>query len=98
MLSLNVSCFPGKGLLKAQQRASRTGELDNPGAIPISAPELHANHVPTGYSASIVEFFVPLFLLMFISVGSFIWLVSPQVNWAFERPLMLAISIALLWF
>lgn len=96
MLSLNVSWFPGKGLLEAQQRATRTGELDNLGAIPISAPELHANHAPTGYSASIVEFVAPLFLLMFIAVGSFIWLGSPQVNWAFGAALMLAISIALL--
>ena len=95
-LSLNLTVLPGKGLMKARQRAAQTGELDRGEAIPISAPELHTNQVPAGYSSSIVEFFAPLLLLIFISFGSFVLLGSPQVSWAFGAALLLAILIALL--
>ena len=95
-LSLNFPGFPGTGLLKAKRRAAQSGELDRAGATPISSPELHTNHVPADYSPSIAEFIVPLLLLVFIAVGSFVILGSPQVNWAFGAALLLAIVIALL--
>ena len=96
LLSLNITCFSGKALQQARTRALNTGELDAPGANPISAPELHASHVPDGYVPNVLEFVVPLALLMAIAIGSFIWLGSPQVNWAFGAALLLAVSIALL--
>ena len=95
-LSFNFPGFPGTGLLKAQTRAAHSGELDRAGATPISSPELHTNHVPADYSPSIAEFIVPLLLLVFIAVGSFVTLGSPQVNWAFGAALLLTIVIALL--
>ena len=95
-LSFNFPGFPGTGLLKAQTRAAHSGELDRAGATPISSPELHTNHVPADYSPSIAEFIAPLLLLVFIAVGSFVTLGSPQVNWAFGAALLLAIVIALL--
>ena len=95
-LSFNFPGFPGTGLLKAQTRAAHSGELDRAGATPISSPELHTNHVPADYSPSIAEFIAPLLLLVFIAVGSFVTLGSPQVNWAFGAALLLTIVIALL--
>ena len=95
-LSFNFPGFPGTGLLKAQTRAAQSGELDRAGATPISSPELHTNHVPADYLPSIAEFIAPLLLLVFIAIGSFLILGSPQVNWAFGAALLLAIVIALL--
>ena len=95
-LSFNFPWFPGTGLLKAQTRAAQSGELNRAGATPISSPELHTNHVPADYSPSIAEFIAPLLLLVFVAVGSFVILGSPQVNWAFGAALLLAIVIALL--
>ena len=65
------------------------------GAAPISAPELHINYVPPGYSPSVYEFLAPLVLLITIAVGSFIWLGTPKVNWAFGLALSLAVLLAL---
>ena len=96
LLSLNITRFSGKALQQARTRALDTGELDAAGANPISAPELHTSHVPDGYVPNVLEFVVPLALLMAIAIGSFIWLGSPQVNWAFGAALLLAVSIALL--
>ena len=95
MVSLNFFGFPAKGLSQAHQRAAQTGRLDREGAAPISAPELHINYVPPGYSPSVYEFLVPLVLLISIAVGSFIWLGTPKVNWAFGLALSLAVLIAL---
>jgi Na+/H+ antiporter NhaC len=95
MVSLNFFGFPAKGLSQAHQRAAQTGRLDREGAAPISAPELHINYVPPGYSPSVYEFLAPLVLLITIAVGSFIWLGTPKVNWAFGLALSLAVLIAL---
>ena len=96
LLSLNITRFSGKALQQARARALNSGELDAPGANPISAPELHVSHVPDGYVPNVLEFVAPLALLMTIAIGSFIWLGSPQVNWAFGAALLMAASIALL--
>ena len=96
LLSLNITRFSGKALQQARARALNSGELDAPGANPISAPELHISHVPDGYVPNVLEFVAPLALLMTIAIGSFIWLGSPQVNWAFGAALLMAASIALL--
>jgi len=95
MVSLNFFGFPAKGLSQAHQRATQTGRLDREGAAPISAPELHINYVPPGYSPSVYEFLAPLVLLITIAVGSFVWLGTPKVNWAFGLALSLAVLIAL---
>ena len=95
MVSLNFFSFPAKGLSQAHQRATQTGRLDREGAAPISAPELHINYVPPGYSPSVYEFLAPLVLLITIAVGSFVWLGTPKVNWAFGLALSLAVLIAL---
>lgn len=95
LLSLNITSFSGNALQQARRRALNTGDLDAPGANPISAAELHASHVPDKYVPSVLEFVVPLALLMVIAIGSFIILGSPQVNWAFGSALILAVSIAL---
>ena len=94
LLSLNITRFSGKALQQARARALNSGELDAPGANPISAPELHISHVPDGYVPNVLEFVAPLALLMTIAIGSFIWLGSPQVNWAFGSALLMAASIA----
>ncbi len=96
LLSLDVNYFSGKGLQRARKRALETGELDASEAIPISSPELHISNAPEGYSSHIIEFIVPLVILIFIAIGSFFWLGTPKVNWAFGAALTVSILIALL--
>ena len=95
LLCFDVTRFSGTGIQKARERALDTGQLDGPDAMPMSAAELHASHVPAGYTPNVLEFFVPLLLLIGIAIGSYVWLGSPQVNWAFGAALLVSVSIAL---
>ncbi|MEM7277270.1 MAG: Na+/H+ antiporter NhaC family protein, partial [Pseudomonadota bacterium] len=96
LLSLGITRFAGKGIREASRRARETGELDAPGAVPMSAKELHTSRVPDGYSPAVFEFLLPLILLIGIAVGTFIAWGSPQVNWAFGAALMSSILMALI--
>ena len=75
--------------MKAAIRRSReTGQLDHPDAEPLAAKELHTSHVPEGYTPHVLDFFVPLVLLIGIAIGTFIVSGSPQVRWAFAAALI----------
>ena len=95
LLSLNFLKFSGKPLQMAHQRASKTGQLDAPGAQPMSAKELSRTTIPDGYKASPLDFLVPLFVLIVTSIGTFIMLGSPKVNWAFGLALITCALMAL---
>ncbi len=96
LLSLNITRFSGAGIRKAMHRARDTGELDAPGAKPLSAKELQAAKVPHGYTPNVLEFFGPLLLLITIAVGTFILTGAPNVNWAFGAALVVSSVVALL--
>jgi Na+/H+ antiporter NhaC len=95
LLSLDVTRFSGSGMRAAHKRARETGKLDAPGASPLSSKELQASNVPKGYNPNVLEFFVPLVLLISIAVGTFLVRGSPQVNWAFASALLVSALVAL---
>jgi len=96
LLSIGKSPFVGPRMKAAIKRARETGQLDAPGAEPLAAKELHTSHVPPGYVPHVLDFFLPLFLLIGLAIGTFIWTGSPQVRWAFGAALVLAIGQALI--
>ncbi|MCJ8295357.1 MAG: sodium:proton antiporter [Colwellia sp.] len=96
LLCLNITTFSGKRIRHAQQRAQATGQLDAPGARPLSAKELQACDVPKGYNSHVLEFILPLVPLIAIAVSTFIFLGSPKINWAFGAALLLSAAIALI--
>ena len=96
LLSLDIDTFSGRGIRRARARARETGELDAPGAAPLSSKELHASNVPEGYKPNVLEFVVPLLLLIGIAVGTFVANGSPQVNWAFATALLFSVFVALI--
>lgn len=95
LLSLNITTFSGKRIREAHQRAATTGELDAPGAKPLSAKELQVCNVPHGYKAHVLEFILPLVALIATAVLTFIIYGSPKINWAFGAALLLSAFIAL---
>lgn len=95
LLSIGVTRFSGKRIIAAEERARTTGQLDAPGATPMSAKELNASDVPDGYTPSLFEFVLPLAALIFVAVYTFISLGSPKVNWAFGAALATAFMMAL---
>ena len=74
---------------------AQPGQLDAPGADPLSAKELQGSNIPEGYKPHVLEFFLPLGTLIAIAVGTFIASGSPNVQWAFGIALLLAAGMAL---
>ncbi len=95
LLAVDKAPILGGRFRAAIKRARETGELDAPDAKPLSAKELQASNVPTGYVPRVSEFFLPLGILIAIAVGTFIATGSPNVRWAFASALMLSAVIAL---
>lgn len=96
LLCFNIKIFCGKQIRAASKRATNEGLLDAKNALPMSAKELESNSVPEYYKASILEFVLPLITLIAVASGTFIFLGSPQINWAFGSALVLAFFTALL--
>jgi Na+/H+ antiporter NhaC len=95
LISLNITTFAGKPLRKAIERARTTGELDAPNAKPLSAKELQTTQVPEHYKPSMLEFILPILLLIAVAIGTFVATGSPQINWAFGSALGLCMVMAL---
>ena len=95
LLSIEKPVFLGKRLGAAMERARTTGRLDAEGADPLSTKELQASKVPAGYRPHVLEFFLPLGVLIAIAVGTFVAYGAPNVQWAFGVALLLAAGMAL---
>lgn len=95
LLSLNITTFSGKRIRDAHIRAATTGELDAPNAKPLSAKELQTSNVPPGYTAHVLEFILPLVILISIAVLTFVIYGSPKINWAFGAALFVSALTAL---
>ena len=95
LLSVEKPLFLGKRLRAAMERSRATGQLDDDDAEPLSAKELQGAQVPEGYTPHVLEFFLPLILLIGVAVGTFIAYGSPNVQWAFGGALLLASGMAL---
>jgi len=96
LLSIEKTPFIGAKLRTAIKRSRQTGRLDAPDAEPLSAKELQAANVPPGYKPHVSEFFMPLFTLIGIAIGTFIAFGSPEVRWAFAAALLVAMISALI--
>lgn len=95
LLSIEKPLFLGKRLSAAIERSRTTGQLDAPDAKPLASKELQESNVPEGFKTSAVGFVLPLAVLIGTAVGTFIFLGSPNVLWAFGFALLLAALIAL---
>ena len=95
LLSMDKAPFLGKQMRNAITRARTEGKLDADDAEPLSAKELENSIVPDYYNAHIIDFFLPLFTLIGIAVGTFAVTGSPMVRTAFAIALMLGFGQAM---
>ena len=95
LLSIDKSPFLGKKMREAIKRSRETGELNDKDAEPLSAKELETCNIPEGYKGHVIEFFLPLFVLIGTAIGTYIFLGSPNIEWAFGGALMVACLLAL---
>ena len=90
LLSIDKLPYIGPTLKEAIRRSRETGELDRPGSTPLQASEsLQASQVPEGYRPAAFEFMMPLVLIIGIAVGTYVFLDSPNVLWAFAVAVLL---------
>lgn len=54
----------GTPMSKVVERVTTTGELDAPGAQPMAASELTESRLPDGYTPSIIDFLLPILVLL----------------------------------
>ena len=87
--------FINKQMKDAMKRSRETGQLDAPDAEPLSSSENVADQIAPGYKPNIWEFFIPLFAIIGIAIGTYLTNGSPQVRWAFGIALILAVGMAL---
>jgi len=84
LLSIDRLPFIGRSFKEAIRRSRETGTLDRPGSTPLQASEsLQASQVPEDYRPAAFEFVLPLVLIIGIAVGTYVFLDSPNVLWAF---------------
>ena len=95
LLSIEKPLYLGKRMKAAMNRSRTTGKLDSDDAVPLAAPELQDTVVPKGYTPHLVEFVVPLLLLIAIAIGTFVYFGSPNVLWAFGIALLVAAGTSL---
>jgi Na+/H+ antiporter NhaC len=95
LLSIDKAPFLGKQMKEAIKRARETGELDAPDANPLSAKELTEDRTAPGYIPHVVDFVVPLLVLLGVAIGTFVVSGSPKVRWAFFAALASAFVLAM---
>ena len=95
LLSFDKAPFLGRQMKEAIKRSRETGQLDADGAKPLSAKELEASDVPPHYKPHVIDFFLPLALLIGVTIGTFILMGSPKVRWGFGLAFMSAAVLAL---
>lgn len=94
--------FISPAFRRAIQRSRETGQLDRPGAQPLLARELESANPPANYRPSVWEFFIPLGLIIGITVGTYIAGryfnagTGAEVHWGFGAALLAAFVITLL--
>ena len=72
LFALGKLPFMGPAMRAAQKRVLTTGELDAPGAEPITSKELTTVNVAPGYTPSLLDFFVPILTLMGVAIVPFL--------------------------
>ena len=83
-----------KKLKQARLRALETGELNAPGSKPLAMESESQRKPEIDHKSRPVDFFLPLITLLGIAVGTYWWLDSPNVLWAFGAALLLAGCLA----
>ncbi len=95
LFALGWHPWPGRLLAAAQTRARATGALDAPNARPLLPPDI-ASRVPAGYAPSLLDFLVPIGVLIGLAVGPYVFLGADFINEAFLACTASAIGLALL--
>jgi Na+/H+ antiporter NhaC len=96
LFALGKLPFVGRTMRAAQIRAKETGELDSPHAEPIISKELATLNVSEGYTPSLLDFFVPIGVLMSFAIIPWLVTGSPMIFEAFGLALVSSVALSLI--
>ncbi len=68
LFALDKLPYVGRTMRAARTRATETGQLNAPNAEPMLSKELSERNVPPGYTPSMIDFFVPILVLLSVSI------------------------------
>ncbi len=94
LIALELHPLLPKKLKAARKRARETGELNAPNAEPLAGEDPNYDFVPKDYTPSLLDFVVPLLVLLGVAVGTYLLMDSPEVLWAFGAALVTAVILA----
>lgn len=83
-------------LKAARKRARETGELNAPNAEPLAGEDPNYDFVPADYQPNLLDFVLPLVVLLGVAIGTYAFIGSPKVLWAFGAALLSAVILATL--
>ncbi len=94
LLSLDKMFWTGKKMGAAIERSRTTGQLDHPSAMPLQARELSEAQPSVSYRASLLDFFLPISVLLGFSIVPWIMGNSPMVFEAFGLSVLSAMILS----
>jgi len=95
LFALGKIPFMGRAMRAAQNRVLSTGELDAPGAEPMTSRELTTVNIPDGYTPSLLDFFVPILVLMAVAVVPYFLIGEVMIFEAFGLALVSAVVLSI---
>ena len=96
LFALGKLPFAGKPMRAAQARVRETGELDSSHAEPMIARELTRLRVPDGYQPALVDFFVPIGVLLGFAIIPWLVTGSPMIFEAFGLAVISGMVLSIL--
>jgi Na+/H+ antiporter NhaC len=69
LLAMEWLPWEGRKMRDARRRSRETGHLNAPGAVPLGAEELTKLQVPEGYRTGLIDFMLPLIVLIGIALS-----------------------------
>ena len=95
LLSLDKLPWVGRRMRAAINRSRETGQLDRPGATPLMATELSTANVPDHYTPALIDFFLPITVLLGMSIIPWLLSGSPMIFEAFGLSVISAMVLAI---
>jgi Na+/H+ antiporter NhaC len=96
LFAINKMPYVGKKMLAARTRAMETGALDAPDAKPMLSKELATRNVPEGYTPSLLDFFVPILVLLGVSIIPYVLWQKQMIFEAFGLAVVSAMLLSVI--
>jgi Na+/H+ antiporter NhaC len=94
LFALDKLPWMGAPMRKAVQRVTSSGQLDRPGAMPMTATELTESNLADGYQPALIDFFAPMATLLGMCIVPWLLGGSPMVFEAFALAVVVSLVVS----